>query len=75
MTQDALAKAGNLLDGTAIDGIASWADDYRRDQTSPQGQCVIAQTERFLSALKDLEAKAEASRLSWRWNYSWRRLA
>lgn len=32
MTQDALAKAGNLLDGSAIDGVASWADDYRRDQ-------------------------------------------
>ena len=31
MTQDALVKAGYLLDGSAIDGVASWADDYRRD--------------------------------------------
>ena len=37
MTADALAKAGQLLDGATIDSIASWADDYRRDhrETGP----------------------------------------
>jgi S1/P1 Nuclease len=37
MTGEALTKAGNLLDGSAIDGVASWADDYRRDhrETGP----------------------------------------
>jgi S1/P1 Nuclease len=36
-TGEALAKAGNLLDGSAIDGVASWADDYRHDhpETGP----------------------------------------
>jgi hypothetical protein len=28
----ALAKAGVLLDGSAIDTVASWADGYRRDR-------------------------------------------
>lgn len=37
MTGEALAKAGNLLDGGAIDDVASWADDYRHNhaQTGP----------------------------------------
>jgi hypothetical protein len=37
MTGEARARAGNLLDGSAIDGVASWADDYRRDhpETGP----------------------------------------
>lgn len=37
MTAAVLAKAGDLLDGSAIEAIASWADDYRRDhpETGP----------------------------------------
>jgi hypothetical protein len=37
MTGEARAKAGQLLDGSAMDGVASWADDYRRDhrETGP----------------------------------------
>lgn len=37
MNRDAMAKAGYLLDGSAIDEVASWADDYRRDhrETGP----------------------------------------
>jgi hypothetical protein len=37
MNGDAMAKAGYLLDGSAIDGIASWADEFRRDhpETGP----------------------------------------
>jgi S1/P1 nuclease len=37
MRQGALAKGDDLLDGVAIDSIASWADDYRRDhpETGP----------------------------------------
>jgi len=37
MTTAALAKAGDLLDGSAIDAVASWADEYRRDhrETGP----------------------------------------
>lgn len=37
MTQEAIATAGNLLDGSTIDAVASWADDYRRDhrETGP----------------------------------------
>jgi len=31
MTDSAKAKATALLDGSGIDAIASWADDYRRD--------------------------------------------
>jgi len=31
MTADAQAKAGDLLDGSAIDAVASWADEYRKD--------------------------------------------
>ena len=31
MTASALAKAGDLLDGSAIDAVASWADEYRKD--------------------------------------------
>lgn len=31
MTVTARAKASDLLDGSTIDAIASWADDYRRD--------------------------------------------
>lgn len=30
MTPAALRRAGDLLDGAAIDSVASWADDYRR---------------------------------------------
>ena len=86
MTGEALKRAGQILEGSAIDGIASWADDYRRDHREtgpwhyidipladsridivhecPDGQCVIAQTERFLTVLKDPRAdkaaKAEA---------------
>lgn len=37
MTGTALSRTGDLLDGSAIDGIASWADEYRRDhpETGP----------------------------------------
>ena len=37
MTATALAKAGDPLDGSAIDAVASWADDYRKDhrETGP----------------------------------------
>jgi hypothetical protein len=37
MTRAALTKAGDLLGGSAIDAVASWADDYRRDhpETGP----------------------------------------
>lgn len=37
MTGDTRARAGNLLDGSTIDSVASWADDYRRDhpETGP----------------------------------------
>lgn len=37
MTAAALAKAGDLLDGSAIDAFASWADEYRQDhrETGP----------------------------------------
>jgi hypothetical protein len=37
MTDSAKAKATALLDGSGIDAIASWADDYRRDhrETAP----------------------------------------
>jgi hypothetical protein len=37
MTGAALAKAGDLLDGSAIDAVASWADEYRHDhrETGP----------------------------------------
>jgi hypothetical protein len=37
MTVDAQAKAGDLLDGSAIDAVASWADEYRHDhrETGP----------------------------------------
>jgi len=37
MTTATLAKAGDLLDGSAIDAVASWADEYRRDhrETAP----------------------------------------
>jgi S1/P1 Nuclease len=37
MTDEARAKASDLLDGHTIDGIASWADDYRHDhpETGP----------------------------------------
>jgi S1/P1 Nuclease len=37
MTDEARAKASDLLHGNTIDGIASWADDYRRDhpETGP----------------------------------------
>lgn len=37
MTPTALTRAGNLLDGSTIVAVASWADDYRRDhrQTGP----------------------------------------
>jgi hypothetical protein len=37
MTADAQAKAGDLLDGSAIDAVANWADDYRHDhpETGP----------------------------------------
>jgi len=31
MTATAKAKASDLLDGSGIDAVASWADDYRRD--------------------------------------------
>jgi hypothetical protein len=31
MTGTALTKASDLLGGSSIDGVASWADDYRRD--------------------------------------------
>lgn len=66
----------------AIDGIASWADDYRRDHPEtgpwhyidipladskidmerdcPEGQFVIAQTERFLSVRRDPSADKAA---------------
>jgi hypothetical protein len=29
MTQAALEKAGDLLDGTTIETVVSWADEYR----------------------------------------------
>ena len=37
MTDSAKAKATALLDGSGIDAVASWADDYRRDhrETAP----------------------------------------
>ena len=37
MTQAALAKAGDLLDGASIEAVASWADEYRHDhrETGP----------------------------------------
>ncbi|MGA2075412.1 MAG: S1/P1 nuclease [Terriglobia bacterium] len=37
MTADAQARAGDLLDGSAIDAVANWADDYRHDyrETGP----------------------------------------
>jgi hypothetical protein len=37
MTAAALAKAGILLDGSSIDAVASWADEYRHDhrETGP----------------------------------------
>jgi hypothetical protein len=37
MTVATQAKAGDLLDSSAIDAVASWADDYRRDdrETGP----------------------------------------
>jgi S1/P1 Nuclease len=37
MTGAALTTAGNLLDGSTIDTVATWADDYRRDhpETGP----------------------------------------
>lgn len=37
MTTAALANAGNLLDGSAIDAEAGWADEYRQDhrETAP----------------------------------------
>ena len=37
MTAAAQAKAGDLLDGSGIDAVASWADDYRHDhrETGP----------------------------------------
>jgi hypothetical protein len=37
MTTAAQAKAGDLLGGSAIDAVASWADEYRRDhgETGP----------------------------------------
>ena len=37
MMGEALARAGNLLDGAAIDSVGSWADDYRHDhpETGP----------------------------------------
>ena len=37
MTAAAQAKAGDLLDGSAIDAVASWADEYRHDhrETGP----------------------------------------
>jgi hypothetical protein len=31
MTANALAKAGNLLDRSAIEAVGSWADEYRKD--------------------------------------------
>lgn len=31
MTGTALTRAGDLLDVSTIDSVASWADDYRRD--------------------------------------------
>ena len=37
MTAEALTRASDLLDGSTIDSVASWADDYRRDhrETGP----------------------------------------
>jgi hypothetical protein len=37
MTARALSKAGDLLDGSAVDAVASWADEYRQDhrETGP----------------------------------------
>ena len=37
MSKAALANASNLLDGSTIEAVASWADDYRREhhETGP----------------------------------------
>jgi nuclease S1 len=37
MTTSAKAKAGDLLDGSAIDAVASWPDEYRHEhrETAP----------------------------------------
>ncbi len=37
MTKTALANASNLLDGSTIEAVANWADDYRREhrETAP----------------------------------------
>jgi hypothetical protein len=47
MTANSQAKAGDLLDGSAIDAVASWADDHRRDhrETGPwhYNDCALAE--------------------------------
>jgi hypothetical protein len=47
-TESAKARTSELLDGSTIDSIASWADDYRRDHRATKRwhyiDCPLADT-------------------------------